>query len=268
MCLLLPQSPRMFCVSGFHSQNPCLPHRLEGILEETGWNHTSVLSMALQFPQSQHWSGVTNYEASRTLLSFTPTSDNIQVMVTWKVKKNHPYYTGGETKARRDLGPRSISQGQILGSGLLTISTTSLLLTSTVRGRKNLQHDPAQVLLPGALESWGSAQWFQGDPRWPSAKEFACQCRGWGFHPWGLGRSPGEENSNPLQYSCLENPMNRGAWWSPVHGVTESQTQLSSHAYQTSCPFAHKGDGGNPHLFVCLLTCFFVCFGLGRSCLN
>ena len=38
----------------------------------------------------------------------------------------------------------------------------------------------------------------------------------------GLGRSPGEGNSNPLQYSCLENPMDRGAWWDTVHGVTES----------------------------------------------
>ena len=40
----------------------------------------------------------------------------------------------------------------------------------------------------------------------------------------GLGRSPGEGNSNPLQYSCLENPMDRGAWWATVHGVAESDT--------------------------------------------
>ena len=37
----------------------------------------------------------------------------------------------------------------------------------------------------------------------------------------GLGRSPGEGNGNPLQYSCLENPMDRGAWWATVHGVAE-----------------------------------------------
>ena len=35
----------------------------------------------------------------------------------------------------------------------------------------------------------------------------------------GLGRSPAGGNDNPLQYSCLENPMNRGAWWAPVHGL-------------------------------------------------
>ena len=40
----------------------------------------------------------------------------------------------------------------------------------------------------------------------------------------GSGRSPEVENGNPLQYSCLENPMDRGAWWSIVHGVTNSWT--------------------------------------------
>ena len=43
----------------------------------------------------------------------------------------------------------------------------------------------------------------------------------------GLERSPGEENDNPLQYSYLKNPMDRGAWWATVHGVAKSQTQLS-----------------------------------------
>ena len=37
----------------------------------------------------------------------------------------------------------------------------------------------------------------------------------------GLGRSPGEGNGNPLQYSCLGSPMDRGAWWAPVHGVSK-----------------------------------------------
>ena len=49
----------------------------------------------------------------------------------------------------------------------------------------------------------------------------------------GLGRFPGEGHGNLLQYSCLENPMDRGAWWATVHGVAKSQTrlkQLSKHA--------------------------------------
>ena len=47
----------------------------------------------------------------------------------------------------------------------------------------------------------------------------------------GLGRSPGEGNGNPLQYSCLENPMDRGALW--VHGVTKSQTLWSNYTIRT-----------------------------------
>ena len=43
----------------------------------------------------------------------------------------------------------------------------------------------------------------------------------------GLGRSPGEGNGNLLQYSCLENSMDGGAWWATVHGVTKSRTRLS-----------------------------------------
>ena len=43
----------------------------------------------------------------------------------------------------------------------------------------------------------------------------------------GSGRSPGEGNGNPLQYSCLENPMDRGAWWATVHRGTKSRTRLS-----------------------------------------
>ena len=43
----------------------------------------------------------------------------------------------------------------------------------------------------------------------------------------GLGRSPGEGNGNPLQNSCLDNPMDRGAWRATVHGVTKSRTRLS-----------------------------------------
>ena len=44
----------------------------------------------------------------------------------------------------------------------------------------------------------------------------------------GSGRSPGEGNGNPLQYSCLENLMDRGAWWATVHEVTKSRTRLNA----------------------------------------
>ena len=47
----------------------------------------------------------------------------------------------------------------------------------------------------------------------------------------GWGRSPGEGNNNPLQCSCLENPMDRGDWWATVYRITKSQTQLSNYIH-------------------------------------
>ena len=50
----------------------------------------------------------------------------------------------------------------------------------------------------------------------------------------GSGRSPGEGNGNPLQYSCLENPMDRGAWYATVHRVAKSPTRLSNFTFTLS----------------------------------
>jgi len=61
-------------------------------------------------------------------------------------------------------------------------------------------------------------------PQWLSSKESTCNVGDAVLIP-GSGRSPGEGNGNPLQYSCLENSIDRGAWWAIVHGVTkESDT--------------------------------------------
>ena len=54
----------------------------------------------------------------------------------------------------------------------------------------------------------------------------------------GSGRPPGVGNGNPLQYSCLENPMDRGVWQATVHGITTSQTGLSDLTL-SSCGFAY-----------------------------
>ena len=62
-------------------------------------------------------------------------------------------------------------------------------------------------------------------PGGTNGKESACQARGVGSIP-GSGRSPGEGNGNPLQYSCLENPTDREAWQVAVHRVTKSWIQL------------------------------------------
>ena len=63
-------------------------------------------------------------------------------------------------------------------------------------------------------------------PGGSEVKASACNAGDLGSIP-GSGRSPGEGNGNPLQYSCLENPMDGGAWWATVHGVAKSWTRLS-----------------------------------------
>ena len=67
-------------------------------------------------------------------------------------------------------------------------------------------------------------QIWKGLPQWSSSKESACNS-GDVSSILGLGRSPGEGKGNPFEYSCLENPMDRGAWWATVHGIAkESDT--------------------------------------------
>ena len=65
-----------------------------------------------------------------------------------------------------------------------------------------------------------------GFPAGSEVKASACIAGDLGSIPES-GRSPGEGNGNPLQYSCLENPMDGGAWWTIVHGVAKSRTRLS-----------------------------------------
>ena len=70
----------------------------------------------------------------------------------------------------------------------------------------------------------------EGFPWGSDSEESACNAGEPGSVP-GSGRSPGEGNSNPLQYSCLENSMDRGAWEATVHGVGKSWTRLSDYTF-------------------------------------
>ena len=109
---------------------------------------------------------------------------------------------------------------------------------------------PAPVFLPGEpqgqyeMHAWGRKEldttwrlnnnklnyimelmlsFIAGFPGGSGVKASACNAGDLGSIP-GLGRSPGEGNGNPLQYSCLENPVDREAWWATVHGVAKSWT--------------------------------------------
>ena len=74
---------------------------------------------------------------------------------------------------------------------------------------------------------------LMGFPGGSDGKEFACKAGDLGSIR-GLGRYSGVGNGNPLQYSCLENFMDREAWQATIEGVAKSQTQLSTHVSKTS----------------------------------
>ena len=80
-----------------------------------------------------------------------------------------------------------------------------------------------------------------GFPGGSEGKASACNAGDLDSIP-GSGRSPGEGNGNPLQYSCLENSMDRGAWWATVHGVAKSRTGLSDFISQVMLPSQTKVD--------------------------
>ena len=67
----------------------------------------------------------------------------------------------------------------------------------------------------------------------------------------GLGRSPGGGHGNPLQYSCLENPMDRGDWWATAHSVPKSQARLERLSMHTPMPYNHSLQSSSPCLGVC-----------------
>ena len=76
------------------------------------------------------------------------------------------------------------------------------------------------------MSTWEEMDFLGGS----DGKASACSVGDPGSIP-GSGRSPGEGNVNPLQYSCLENSMDGGAWWATVHGVAKSQTRLSNFTF-------------------------------------
>ena len=65
----------------------------------------------------------------------------------------------------------------------------------------------------------------------------------------GSGRSPGKGHGNPLQYSCLENHMDRGAWWAMIHGVAKSWTQLKQLSTHIRTTLKSSGTRTRVHIF-------------------
>ena len=90
-----------------------------------------------------------------------------------------------------------------------------------------------------------------GLPWWLSSKELTCQCRRCWINTWvdlwGQEDPLGEGNGSPFQYSCLGNPVDRGAWQVTVHGVAKSGTQLSTHT-----------NNNNVYASVCVCVCVYA----------
>ena len=125
---------------------------------------------------------------------------------------------------------------------------------------KSLSHvrlcDPMDGSLPGSkihgifqarILEWAAVSFFKGLLRWLSGKESASSSGAAGetgsIPGWGKSRRGG--NGNPLQYSCLENPMDRGVWQGTVHRVTKNRTQLkqlSTHSHTRACDLGLKPE--------------------------
>ena len=94
---------------------------------------------------------------------------------------------------------------------------------------------PSPVFLPGESQGQrslvGCCLWGRTETRLKrlssSSSRICLQCRKFGFHP-GWGRFPGEGNGNPVQFPCLGNPMDRGAWWATVPAVTRLRHDLAT----------------------------------------
>ena len=94
---------------------------------------------------------------------------------------------------------------------------------------------PTLNSLQSSLEQAGLSFVLLHFPDGSDSKESACNAGDPGSVP-GLGRFPEEGNGNPLQYSCLENPMDGEAWQAPVHGVTKSRTGLNGSTLTCNSP--------------------------------
>ena len=90
------------------------------------------------------------------------------------------------------------------------------------------QHLSRALINANSLKNWGRIHALSGLPLWLCSEGSVCSAgaaEDVGSIP-GLGRSHGRGHGNPLQYSCLQNPMDRGAWWATVRRVAKSYTHL------------------------------------------
>ena len=128
-----------------------------------------------------------------------------------------------------------------LGASLVAQWLRICLLVQETRVQSLIREDPMYCekrnrfrysrLESVQTDTWNTGSRFTvflglGFPGGSDSKESACNAGDPDSIP-GSGRNPGEGNGNPFQYSCMENPMDRGTWWATLHGVAKRQTELS-----------------------------------------
>ena len=150
-----------------------------------------------------------------------------------KEMATHSIILAGETLWTEELGGLQSMRSQTVGHDRSDLACTYHLFPDKER-TVNWPRTPAcWAEFSKGLTHLGFGFCFVflwGLPGGSNGKASACSVGDLGLIP-GLGRSPGEGNGNPLQYSCLENSMDGGAWWATVHGVTKSWTQLSGFTF-------------------------------------
>ena len=140
---------------------------------------------------------------------------------------NYIYYCGQESIRRKRV---ALIVNKRVWNAVLGCTLKNDRMISVGFQGKPFNITVIQVYAPTSNAEEAEIEWFYED-LWASlvaqrVKASACNVGDLGSIP-GLGRSPGRENSNPLQYSCLENSLDGEAWWAIVHGATKSRTRLS-----------------------------------------
>ena len=156
-----------------------------------------------------------------------------------KVGGKFPFCVPGRTRHLSPKGPPCRAQCMWSPSHVKCVkcSPHALRRHSRPTGPSHKQIWSWQVTVPSLAFGLGILVWISSyfflSPVFPGGSEVkvsACNAGDPGSNP-GSGRSPGEGNCNPLQYSCLESHMDRGAWWATVHGVAKSWTRLSNFTF-------------------------------------
>ena len=104
----------------------------------------------------------------------------------------------------------------------------------------------------------------EGFPGGSDGKESACNVGDLGSAP-GLQRSPGEAKGNPVHYSCLDSPMDRGVWWATVHEISKNQARLSDEHYYYKQGTNLPGFKSLSMGIICSYNIISVCSGCARS---